>query len=101
MIWTLCFKLYILVCNFFAAIRVFHIHVMFHCDGIDNEWSKLHMLVHHSQGNWTISARECFIKSTRYLYLGFRIVVMLNLKREGNLLIIFGNSYLVKPISRK
>jgi len=101
MIWRFCFKLYILVCNFSATIEAFNVRFLFHCDKINNEWSKLHMLIHHSWRNWTSLARKCFIKSIRYLYLGSTIVVMLNPKREGNLLIISSNSYLVKPKSKK
>ncbi len=48
MIWGFCFKSSILVCNFFAAIKAFHIHILFRYDEIDNEWSKPHMLAHRS-----------------------------------------------------
>jgi hypothetical protein len=101
MIWRFCFKLYILVCNFFAIIEALNVHILFHCDKIDNEWSKLRMLVHHSWGNWPSLVHKHFIKSIRYMYLVSIIVVMLNPKREGNLLIISGNSCLVKLESRK
>jgi hypothetical protein len=101
MIWRFCFKLYILVCNFSATIGAFNVRFLFHCDKINNEWNKLHMFVHHSWRNWTSLARKCFIKPMRYLYMGSTIIVMLNPKREGNLLIISGSSYLVKPKSKK
>ncbi len=101
MIWRLCFKLYIFVYNLFAAIGAFHIHIMFHCDRINNGWSKVRMLAHHLQGNWISSAHERFIESKRYLYLASITIFILNLKRESNLLIISGNSYLVKLRSNK
>ncbi len=49
MIWRLCLKLYIPVCNFFAVTGAFRVHVLFRCDGIDDEWSKRRMLAYLSR----------------------------------------------------
>jgi hypothetical protein len=34
--------------KFFAIIGAFHVHVLFRCDRINDEWSKPHMLTHPS-----------------------------------------------------
>lgn len=53
--------------NFFASIGAFHVHVLFHSDGIDDEWSKLHMLTHHSCTFTYI--QEASITSEMYCYI--------------------------------